>query len=213
MKEHEVDNLVEFLVEAGKLKKMTRKGWVLRGIKNPETIAAHTFRMALLSWILGKERDLDVKKVIKIAMIHDLCEVYAGDITPYDKILPKDKKKRKETLEKWPKFLKSEEVKRFLEKEEKEWKALNKLTAMLPEKRAKEMVNLWLDFKNGFTREGRFVKQVDKVENLLQALEYREQDKSFSVKSWWVQIKEVIDDPLLLKLVEALEKKFYKKKK
>jgi len=37
-------SILNFLIELGKLKKMLRRGWVLRGIKNPETITAHSFR-------------------------------------------------------------------------------------------------------------------------------------------------------------------------
>ena len=55
-----------------------------------ESTAEHTYRMTLMAWILaGEKGDLDICRVIKIALVHDLCEVYAGDLTPYDGILPK----------------------------------------------------------------------------------------------------------------------------
>jgi len=204
--------LVDFFIQIGNLKIIKRRGWLLRNVKNPESIADHSFRLALMAWILGKEKGLNTKLLLKMALVHDLCEIYAGDATPYDKILPKDKKKQKELLKKWPRFLKKDEVQVYLEKRKKEYQSLLKLISELSLKRQKEIVNLWLDVQDGFTKEGRFLRQLDKVENLLQALEYYNKDKCFPMEPWWVQVKETIDDPLLLEFIEALSQKFYKKK-
>ena len=208
-----MNELINFLIEIGKLKKIKRKGWIIRKVKNPETIADHSFRIAILAWFLGKEKRFDTKKILKMALIHDLCEVYAGDITPYDKILPKDKKQQKKVLKKWPRFSKSEDIERLLEKHKKEWKSLVRLTSKLPSETREEIINLWLDYEECLTKEGRFVRQVDKIENLLQALEYWKKDKKFPIKPWWVEIKETIDDPLLLQFIDTLDKKFHQKKK
>lgn len=66
-------------------------------------------------------------------------------------------------------------------------------------------------YEKGLTPEGRFVRQVDRVENLLQALEYWKKGKRFAIGPWWIQIEELIDDPLLLKFMKALDKKFHQK--
>lgn len=180
-------------------------------MKDPETIAAHSFRMTLIAWLLGKEEGLDIKKLLKMALIHDLSEVYAGDMTPYDKIFPKNKKKQKELLKKWPRFLKTEEKKHLLAKHKKEWQALSNLTAKLSLARRDEIIKLWLDFDEGLSKEGKFVRQVDKVENLLQALEYWKENKKFPIKPWWIEVKELVDDPLLLKFIDKLDKKFHRR--
>ena len=207
-------NILNFLIEVGKLKRTPRKGWVLRGIKNPETIAAHTFRMAIMSWLLGIEKKLNINKVIKISLIHDLCEVYAGDTTPYDnKFFSKDKKRWKEMTKKWPRFSKEEKEKIFQKKHKKENKALKKLILNLPLALKKEIRHLWIDYEKGSTKEGKFVHQLDRVENLLQALEYWEKDKQFAIEPWWIQIEELVDDPILLKFMKALDEKFHKKRK
>ncbi len=204
---------VDFFIEIGKLKRIPRKGWVLRGIKNPETIAAHTFRMTIMAWLLCRKKKININRVLKISLIHDLCEVFVGDTTPYDKILPKDKKKWKEIFSKWPRFSKIKKEKIFLEKYKKENKALKKLISKLPFYLKEEIKSLWNDYEKGLTREGRFVRQLDRVENLLQALEYWKEEKTFTIDSWWIQIEELIDDPLLVEFIKALEKKFHKKKK
>ena len=204
--------LLNFFIEVGKLKGVKRKGWLLRKIKNPETIAAHTFRMTLMAWLLCRKKKLNINRILKISLIHDLCEVCAGDTTPYDEILPKDRKKWKEILNKWPRFSKTKKEKDFLKKYKKENKALKKLISKLSPVLKEEIMNLWNDYEKGLTREGRFVRQVDRIENLLQALEYWKKEKNFAIEPWWIQIKELIDDPLLFEFMEVLEKKFHRKK-
>ena len=188
---------------------MPRRGWALRGIKNPECIASHTFRMVAMAWILGKQKKLNTNKVIKMSLIHDICEVYAGDTTPYASLLPKNKKWWKKLTEKWPRFSKKEKERIFYEKHKKEDKALKKIIAKLQSLLKKEIINLWNDYEKGLTREGKFVRQVDRVENLLQALEYHQEGKSFAIKPWWIQIEELVDDPVLLEFMAVLEKKFH----
>ncbi len=206
-----MEELLNFFIEIGKLKKIPRKGWVLRGIKEPETIASHTFRMVIVSWLLSRRQKLNVNKILKMSLIHDLCEVYAGDTTPYDKLFPKDKKQWKKIVSKWPRLSKREKEKSFLEKYKKEAEALEKLILKLPPDLKKEIRNLWADYEKGLTREGRFVRQIDRVENLLQALEYWKKNKQFAIKPWWVQIEELVDDPILLEFLKTLEKKFHQK--
>ena len=204
-----MEELLNFFIEVGKLKRKKRKGWMFRGIKEPETIASHTFRMVVMSWLLSRRKKLNVNKILKMSLIHDLCEIYAGDTTPYDKLLPKDKKQWKQIISKWPRLSKREKEKSFLEKYKKEAESLEKLILKLPSDLKKEMRNLWADYEKGLTREGRFVRQVDRVENLLQALEYWKKDKPFAIKPWWIQIEELVDDPILLEFLEALEEKFH----
>jgi putative hydrolase of HD superfamily len=205
--------LLNFFIEIGKLKKIPRKGWVLIGIKNPETIAGHTFHEAIMAWILAKEKrsNFNIERILKIALVHDLCELYAGDMTPYDEILPKDKKEWPKLFDKWPRFLKSKKIKKYLQKHKKERASLIKLTSKLPPALKKEILNLWLDYEKGLTKEGRFVRQVGRLTTLLQALEYGKETKRRPYKSWWVGSKETIDDPLFVNFIKALEKKFHQK--
>ena len=111
-------NIVDFFHEIGKLSKIPRRGWVLIGIKKPADIVDHSFRLAVMTWILGKGKRLHMEKAIKMALVHDLCELYAGDTTPYDynSILPKDKRKWPKLFNTWPIFSKSEKIKFFRKK-------------------------------------------------------------------------------------------------
>jgi len=207
-----MQKISDFLIKIGALKNMKRKGWVLRGVKNPESIADHTFRMTLAAWLLALEGRLNINRVIKIALIHDLCEVYAGDSTPYDHFLPKSAKDIKKLLASWPRLPKAKKQQLSLKKYYKEDAALNKLIASLPLNIRREIKSLWMDYERGLTKEGRFVRQIDRLENLLQALEYWKRDRKFPINSWWVQIEELIDHPDLIKFMKSLAKEFPIKK-
>lgn len=210
-----MESFLDFFIETGKLKGMPRRGWVIREIKNPESIAEHTFRVTLMAWSLAqlKKEKLNIERVMKMALIHDLCEIYAGDTTPYDSILPKNRKARMELLKKWPRFTKKEKERLVKEKFVKESKSLRKLISNLPEKFKKEINNLWLDYEKGLTPEGRFFRQTDRIENFLQSMEYWKKYKKPSQGAWWIQAKELFDDPVLLDLVNAMNKKFHSKEK
>lgn len=199
--------IVNFLSEVGKLKDMKRSGWVLRNVKNPETIADHTFRLAIMAWILGDKKGLNIEKTMKIALAHDLCEVYAGDVTPYEKFIGGDKAELARALKKWPRFSKKEKIDTSRKKHRKELASLKKLTAKLPEKIKREIIRLWFEYENGSSAEARFIRQIDKLENLLQAFEYSGRDKKFPIDSWYVEIREKIDDPLLIEFIKLLGKK------
>lgn len=206
-----MEELLNFLTEIGKLKGKKRRGWELHQIKNPESTAEHIFRIAIVAWLLGRKRKLNLERIIKMALIHDLCEVYAPDLTPYDSLLPKNKKKIMEVLKRWPEFTPALKRKKYQDKYKSESRALDKLLLKLPKDLKSEIRNLWLDFEKGSTKEGRFVKQADKVENLLQGLEYWKKYGKIQHKLWMRWIKEILDDPVLLKFVRILEKKFCQK--
>lgn len=206
-------NLVNFFNEIGKLKNMPRRRWVIRDIKNPESIAGHTFRAAIMAWFLGAEKNdnFNIEKIIKMALIHDLCDIYTGGITPYDSILPKNGKKRKELMKTWPRFTKAQKLKISREKHKKEEKGLNKLIKDLPTGIKKEIKNLWIDYEKGLSKEGRFFNQIDRIESFLQATEYWEKNKNLPQKPWWDQAREIFDDSVVLDFIESMNKKFHKK--
>jgi putative hydrolase of HD superfamily len=217
IKKEKRENLVDFLINAGRLKRKKRKGWtILHQIKNSESTADHTFRVALLAWTLGEKRGLNVKKLVKMALIHDLCEVYAEDETPYDPILPKDRniKKIKEIIKKRSRvqYSQKERERKIKRKFEKEEKGLNKLIAKLSPSLKREIKNLWLDMEKGLSKEGRFLKQIDKMENLLQALEYWKEQGQIQRDLWIISAREWCTDPLLIDFLNELDKKFSRKK-
>lgn len=203
------NNLIKFFIEAGKLKRIPRRGWILRKIENPETIAEHVFRTTLMGWIIGKKNRLNPEKVIKMALVHDLCEVYSRDTTPYDTLISgKDKEEIQNLVYKWPGFTRKEKERQIKDKCGREERSLIKLTKDLSPEIREEIISLWEDYENGLSKEGRFVRQLDRIENLMQALEYWKKDKKFPIKPFWTQIKELIDDKELLDFIKDLDNYF-----
>jgi putative hydrolase of HD superfamily len=83
----------EALVEALGLKNVVRAGWIRAGVENPESVAAHSWGMALLATQLCPN-DLNLQRVLELCILHDIAEVHVGDITPHDGIHPDEKHRR-----------------------------------------------------------------------------------------------------------------------
>ena len=208
-------NFVQFFHEVGRLKDIPRRGWVLIGEKNPASIADHSFRMAIMAWVLAKKKKkVNFEKIIKMSLIHDLCELYAGDITPYDYgHLPKNKKDWPKAFDKWPRFSQPEKIKNFLEKHKREKESLLKTTQGLPEDVKREIMHLWQEYDKGLSQEARFVRQINRLETLLQAFEYGQESKCRPFNSWWIGSEEHIDDPILIECMQEIAERFYYKDK
>jgi len=209
-----VREILNFLIAVFKLKEMSRTGWVLREVTNPETVAEHTFGVAAIVWPLGRKSGLSAKRTIKIALAHDLCEVYAGDITPffYYPKLPESKEEMKEMLMKWARLSKKEKEIIGKAKFRKEKKALLKLIKYLEPKIKKEILSSWLDYENGLLKEGRFVRQLNRIETLVQSIKFFGTKIVKSGSNWWEWVEEVVDGPILLAFLKVIQNKFYGRK-
>jgi putative hydrolase of HD superfamily len=78
--------LVSTLIELQRLKRLERTGWMLRGLPlGTESVAAHSFGVAVTTMLLADEliargEQLDVEKLLRIALLHDWAEARVGDI-------------------------------------------------------------------------------------------------------------------------------------
>lgn len=74
------------LIEAQRLKRLDRTGWTLRGLPNgTESVAAHSFGVTVAAMFLGDEINarggsVDLEKIIRMALLHDLAETRVGDM-------------------------------------------------------------------------------------------------------------------------------------
>lgn len=75
------ENVLEWM----KLKHLSRQGWIRHGISHPESVASHSWSMGVLAITLCPEH-LDLEKIMKMCLLHDLAEVVIGDITPEEHI-------------------------------------------------------------------------------------------------------------------------------
>ena len=79
-----MDNIASFLIELDKLKNITRKTY-LSGLERFESSAEHSWHLAMAILVFGQEMkpNLDLMHAIKIALIHDIGEIGAGDVSIY----------------------------------------------------------------------------------------------------------------------------------
>ena len=145
MTDSSLQNIIKFLEIAGMLKRTSRAGWVEVGIYQPESVADHTFRTAILCMLYADMEDLDPLKLLRMALIHDLPEAVIGDLTPSEK---------------------TEET------EEKEETAISHILNLLPTRQRERYIAAWNEFQEGKTREAQAVRQLEKIEMALQAKEY-----------------------------------------
>jgi len=71
--------LINFLFEAATLKRLQRTGWQILG-SGQESVAEHSYMVAVISFILANQLKIDIKKVLIIALFHDIAETRIGDI-------------------------------------------------------------------------------------------------------------------------------------
>ena len=210
----EYKELVEFLLKIEDLKKMPRKVWALMGIENPETVAGHTLSLVFMAWLFGsKQKKLDLEKLLKMALCHEITSVYTGDlITPYRKIDDK-KVSGKEVFQKWPRLFKKEKEKQFIQDYKKERKALQKMTKNLSAPLRDEFIDLFDDYKNLNSAEARFLNQLNVLAVLLKGIQYNQADSNISIDFLWEWVFEKCDSNDCFLFIEELKEKFYKENK
>lgn len=136
----EPEKLIETLAVAERLKDATRHCYTSRGRR--ESVAEHSWRITLMAYLVSDEfPEADLKKLMKMCLIHDLGEAVTGDI---------------------PAFVKTEKD------EEVESKAVSGLFDTLPETQKKEMTELFAEMDALETREAKLYKSLDKLEALIQ---------------------------------------------
>ncbi|MCD8178519.1 MAG: HD domain-containing protein [Tannerellaceae bacterium] len=135
---------IEFIKEIDKVKYILRKTKLINSDRN-ENDAEHSWHLALMAIVLAghSNEPVDVLKVIKMLLIHDLVEIDAGDTFIYD-----TQKNHSNT--------------------EEERLAANRIFGLLPSDQAEEFIELWEEFEAGKTQEAKFARSMDRLEPLLQ---------------------------------------------
>lgn len=199
----EARGLARFLHRVGRLKGVPRTGWLDRDVppEGAESVADHTFRVALLAW-LAAGPDLDRDRVLKLALLHDLAESVTGDLPPYDPdaLAVAAEGDRAAILNQ--RHVRS--AVRAAAKRAAESAAMTDLLEDLPVELKTELGELWRELEAGTSAEARFVKQADKLETYLQSREYLAADATRPMDSFAAEVAEVIDVPSLVRLRDAV---------
>ena len=172
--------VLEAYFEINHLKQLYRQGWLKRGIppEQCESVAEHVFGMAMLAWWLIDRHDfaVDAAKVARMVLIHEIGEVYTGDLTPSDHVSVAEKHRRERT-------------------------ALEKILQKLS--RAQDYIALWEEYERNETAEARLVRQIDRLEMALQALIYERQAQGDMIEFFQSAGRAISDEPLRTLFAEA----------
>ncbi|XP_029675246.1 HD domain-containing protein 2 [Formica exsecta] len=154
---------------------MKRTGWVKRNIPDPETIAGHMYRMAMLSFLVDGKENLDKTKIMQMTLIHDLAECIVGDITPLCGI-PPDEKHRMED------------------------EAMEDICKLLGDK-GPEILQIFREYEKQESPEAQYVKDLDRLDLLMQAYEYEKRDNiPGELNEFFVAIHGKIRHPFINKI-------------
>jgi putative hydrolase of HD superfamily len=186
----EASGLINFLAELTRLKSTPRIGWLLRGVRDVESVAAHSFGVAVIAMLLADRArargvEVNVERLLRMALLHDLTEARTGD-------LPSTIKR----------YFGKAEIKAADEAIAKE------IFTQLGDFR-ESYLELFFDYEHRASIESRLVKAADKLDLLVQSREY-EKGGARSVEEFW----ETADsdfaglgiDDLISDLVEELKK-------
>lgn len=191
------------------LKTVQRTGWRDRGVDAPavESVADHSFAVALLAWAAALERAaegmaIDPARVLILALLHDLAEAATGDLPPYDPQAVPDLSQASARRA----FLNERHHRgdeRAAAKRAAEDAAMDEILAHLPVRSRSTLSAVWDELRHGDTTEARFVKQVDRLETYLQSRFYLEHQPELPMDSFHTEVIETVDDPILCEVRDA----------
>jgi putative hydrolase of HD superfamily len=138
-----LEQQIHFLVEVDKLKNVLRQSYLTDGQRR-ENDAEHSWHFALMAIMLAEysKAEIDTLRVVKMALIHDLVEIDAGDTFAYDETGNETKEAREEL-------------------------AAERIFNLLPEDLAEEVFGLWREFEAKETPEARFAAALDRFQPIL----------------------------------------------
>jgi putative hydrolase of HD superfamily len=135
---------IQFIIEVDKLKQIYRQTFLADGSRR-ENSAEHSWHLALMALLLEEyaaDSPIDISKVVRMVLIHDLVEIDAGDTFCYDEAANGNKPQR-------------------------EKQAANRIFGLLPVDQGEALHSLWQEFECGDTVEARFARALDRTQPVL----------------------------------------------
>jgi putative hydrolase of HD superfamily len=74
------EGIIGFAYEAGHLKQIPRAGWLLAGVRNPESVAEHSFRVGVLAYVIAVQEGANPDRAAALGLFHDFPETRIGDV-------------------------------------------------------------------------------------------------------------------------------------
>ncbi|MFQ5781602.1 MAG: HD family hydrolase [Nitrosopumilus sp.] len=173
---------LDFFKIAANLKKIPRQGWIDKlALDNPESVADHSYSMAVMSMIISDLENYNSEKILKMVLLHDLAESKIGDYTPDE--IDKEKKTQLEN------------------------NAFKEIIRQLPESIKSQYLQIWDEYQENTSHESKIVHQIDRLEMVLQAKIY--QKSGYSKKKlelFFESAKTDITEPKLKELFTEIIK-------
>ncbi|WP_328996803.1 HD domain-containing protein [Kribbella sp. NBC_01245] len=173
--DQDASGIVAFAYEMGVLKRLRRSGWWHVGVRDPESVAEHSLRVAQLAALIAAEEGGDPARAAYMGMWHDSQETRIGDIPhsarPYVDVASNER-------------ITEDQI------------------ANLPDRTAKSIREAVAEYESGGTLEARCAKDADRLECLMQAVEYREAGYA-RVDGWIESSRSNIQTPFGKRLADA----------
>ena len=176
--------MVDFMFAVGKPKRIPRTGWVREKIKDPESVAEHSFRVSVLAMVIADPLGLDKEKLMKMSLIRGLGEVVTGDVVV----------ERGNIVD----------IKKRSEKEQKEEEGIKKIFKTI--EKAPEYTKIFDEMIERKGEEAKMLWQIDKLEMIMQALEY-EGDQGKKLDEFFINASLQIHSPPLRKILREILKR------
>lgn len=173
--ESEVEGLTDFLYELGLLKRYRRTGWWVGGVEDPESIAEHSFRTAVIGYLLAVMEGADPARTAALCLFHDTQETRVGDVPLIGKGYVATTPNPEVTADQ---------------------------VAGLPAEVGRVLRDLVGEYEARETPEARLARDADKLECLLQAREYQAQGHA-DVAAWVESSAAALRSPSARRLAEA----------
>lgn len=162
---------LEFIREIDKIKYILRRTKLFNSDRR-ENDAEHSWHLAVMAMVLHEHANqpIDLVRVMKMVLIHDIVEIDAGDVFFYDKTQSHDNRPE-------------------------EYEAAQRIFGMLPSDQAEELINLWEEFEEQKSFDAQFAKVLDRLEPLLQ----NASNKGGTWVEHDVRYEEVLESKLIMK--------------
>jgi putative hydrolase of HD superfamily len=144
METNRLNRQIRFIKELDKLKYIQRKTKLFNSDRH-ENDAEHSWHLAMMAMVLAEHsnENIDILRVLKMLLIHDLVEIDAGDTFLFDT------------------------TKNHINTDN-ELVAAKRIFGILPKDQTEESIQLWQEFEEGKTKEAKFAKTMDRFEPILQ---------------------------------------------
>ena len=143
IKDEKLQKQIKFAIVIDEMKNIFRRNLIIDGSRR-ENDAEHSWNLAMLAMLFEEysTEKVNIEKVLKIALVHDLIEVYAGDTFAYD-------------------------VKGNEDKLQREIESANKLFGILDPEQGAEIRALWDEFEAKETPESKYANAIDRIQPLI----------------------------------------------